>query len=80
MMMPFSLTDSLAEVNDKAFRTLYAEAQAAFRSTRDEADEHLGECLDCIIAECDARQAGLVAWAMENGYPDFETVLQYGNS
>jgi hypothetical protein len=39
----------------------------------------LADALDEFIEECDdAWEARLVEWAMENGYPDFETVLRYG--
>jgi hypothetical protein len=37
----------------------------------------LGAALDQIIEECDPWEAGLVDWAMENGYPALETVLRY---
>jgi hypothetical protein len=39
----------------------------------------LADALDQIIDECDhASEARLIEWAMDNGYPDFETVLRYG--
>jgi hypothetical protein len=38
----------------------------------------LAAALDQIIDECDhAWEARLIEWAMANGYPDFETVLEY---
>jgi len=38
----------------------------------------LADALDQIIDECDdASEARLVEWAMDNGYPDFDTVLRY---
>lgn len=38
----------------------------------------LADALDQFIEECDhAWEARLVEWAMDNGYPDFETVVQY---
>jgi hypothetical protein len=35
--------------------------------------------LDAIILECDKRQAGLIDWAIDNGFPEFETVLRFGS-
>jgi hypothetical protein len=38
----------------------------------------LADALDEFIEECDhAWEARLVEWATDNGYPDFETVLEY---
>jgi hypothetical protein len=38
----------------------------------------LADALEEFIEECDTpEEAGLVEWAMDNGYPDFETVLEY---
>ena len=39
----------------------------------------LADALDEFIEECDdAWEARLIEWAIDNGYPDFETVLRYG--
>jgi hypothetical protein len=38
----------------------------------------LADALDQFIEECDhGWEARLVEWAMDNGYPDFDTVLEY---
>jgi len=37
----------------------------------------LADALGQILEACDATQAGMVDWAIDNGYPDFETVLEY---
>jgi hypothetical protein len=37
----------------------------------------LAEALERIIEECGAWDADLVVWAMDNGFPDFETVMAY---
>jgi hypothetical protein len=66
------------------FRQLYETARSAARVTGTDliavafAERLYGEALDTIIEECDAHQAGMVDWAMDNGYPEFETVLRYG--
>jgi len=44
----------------------------------DDADiSGLADALDQIIEECDGWEAELVVWAMDNGFPDLETVLMY---
>lgn len=40
----------------------------------------LAKALDVVIAHCDGRQAGLIDWAMDNGYPEFDTVLRFGET
>jgi hypothetical protein len=52
---------------------------AGILACEDGESRELADALDEFIEECDhAREARLVEWAMDNGYPDFETVLRYG--
>ena len=67
----------------RRLRELYEAARAAAHASGmlscDEGEVNkLGAALDQIIEECDPWEAGLVDWAMENGYPALETVLRYG--
>ena len=64
------------------FRELYETARAAAHPNGilagDDADiGELADALDQIIEECSAWEADLVVWAMDNGFPDLETVLVY---
>lgn len=39
---------------------------------------NFADALDEFVEECDhAWEARLIEWAVDNGYPDFETVLEY---
>jgi hypothetical protein len=65
-------------------RKLYAVVRAAAHAggilaCEDGETRELADALDQFIEECDKpEEARLVEWAMENGYPDFETVVRYG--
>jgi hypothetical protein len=64
------------------FRELYELARAAAHPNGvlacNEVDiSDLAEALDKFVEECGAWEADLVLWAMDNGFPDFETVLEY---
>jgi hypothetical protein len=66
-------------------RELYENARAAAHPNGilacDDADiSELAEALDQIIEECGAWEADLVVWAMDNGFPDFETVNTVGDN
>lgn len=67
------------------FRQLYETARSAAHVTGTDpvavafADRLHSDALDAIIEESDAHQAGMVDWAMDNGYPEFETMLAYGD-
>lgn len=71
-------------MTERRFRELYEQVQAASRVVGVDpvavafADRLYSEARDAIIEECDSRQAGLMDWAMDNGYPEFQTVLRYG--
>jgi hypothetical protein len=71
-------------MTERRFRQLYEQVQAASRVVGVDpvavafADRLYGEARDAIIGQCNSRQAALMDWAMENGYPEFETVLRYG--
>jgi len=64
------------------FRELYETARAAAHPNGiladDDADiSELADVLDQIIEGCDPWEADLVVWAMDNGFPDFQTVPEY---
>ena len=66
----------------RRFHELYETARAAAHPKGilacDDADiSELADALDQIIEECGAWEADLVVWAMDNGFPDLETVLEY---
>jgi hypothetical protein len=70
-------------MTDRRLRKLYRVAQRAAHSEAKRAQTAwvlLGDALDQIIEECDSRQAGLIDWAIDNGFPEFETVLHYGST
>ena len=68
----------------RRFRNLYevvrvAAHEAGILTCNEGETAELAEALDEFIEECDTpEEARLVEWAMDNGYPDFETVLRYG--
>jgi hypothetical protein len=69
-------------MTEDRFREIYEAARAAAHTIGVlaryyNAIDELADALDEMIEEGDARQAGMVDWAMDNGYPDFETVLEY---
>jgi hypothetical protein len=61
-----------------AARTHAAEARSQDFTTRRLGKQRLDQTLDVLAAEVDCTQADQVAWASENGYPEFETVQRYG--
>jgi hypothetical protein len=67
----------------RRLRELYESVRSAAHSAGilacdDGESRELADALDQFIEECDhAWEATLVEWAMDNGYPDFETVLEY---
>ena len=74
---PFPMTKRHLQ---ELYEVVRAAAHAGGALARDEVESvELADALDQFVEECDhAWEARLVEWAMDNGFPDFETVLQYG--
>jgi hypothetical protein len=66
----------------RRFRALYEAARVAAHpngilACDDAGFGELADALRQIIDECDAWAIDMVVWAMDNGFPDFETILEY---
>lgn len=62
-----------------ALRSAAIDARNVDRRTRRRGHHQLAQTLDLLIIEANGDQAGRISWAMDNGYPEYETVLSYGN-
>lgn len=70
-------------MTDERLRKIYDVARYAVYAEGDPSEgmysPKVGKALDVVIAYCDARQAGMMDWAIANGFPDFETVVLFGS-
>jgi hypothetical protein len=73
-------------VTDYKLGRLYAAARnaaqladdpLAFPRVRAKAERQIRQAYDVMAMGIDDRQAAMLDWARENGYPDWETVLRY---
>lgn len=71
------MTDArLRKIYDAGRKAVYAHADPieGLHSAK------LGRVLDLVIEHGDRRQAGMMDWAIDNGFPEFDIVLRFGNS